>query len=201
MRRLEGPLNPLATAASAEFPLVAFTFRLTEHYLSGPMSRFNSWLNELMPGMFCEVSPELAAERGFGNGEWVTVSSARGSIACRAMVTRRIRHLTVEGRPLHQVGLPFHWSFAGEVAGGNANDLTPILADANVSMHEGKVFACQIRPGLHGAKMPVATKEHSPWPNHDLTPLTGRRRAARRAVRAWPLAPERPASPSCPFPP
>ena len=172
VRRLEGPLNPLTTTASEQYPLVAFTFRLTEHYLSGPMSRFNSWLNELMPGMFCEVSPELAAERGFGNGEWVTVSSARGAIACRALVTRRIRHLTVEGKSLHQVGLPFHWSFAGEVAGGNANDLTAILADVNVSMHEGKVFACQIQPGLHHAKMPVATKEHSPWPNHDLTPLT-----------------------------
>ena len=106
--------------------MVAFTFRLTEHYLSGPMSRFNGWLNELQPEMFVELSPELAAERGIAHGGWLTVGSARGRIEARAMVTRRIRPLVVEGRVVHQVGLPFHWSFAGETVGGNANDLTSL---------------------------------------------------------------------------
>ncbi len=172
-RRLGGPLNPLAASPSADFPVVAFTFRLTEHYLSGPMSRFNSWLNELMPEMFVEVSPELAAERGFGNGEWVTVSSARGSLTCRALVTRRIRHLTIAGKPVHQAGLPFHWAFAGEVVGGNANDLTPILAEVNVSMHEGKVFACQVTPG-RGPAVPTRTKEPRAWPDAGPVPNTPR---------------------------
>ncbi len=54
------------------------TFRLTEHYLSGPMSRFNSWLNELQPEMFVELSPELAAERGIEHAGWLTVSTPRG---------------------------------------------------------------------------------------------------------------------------
>src|SRR5436190_4989299 len=114
VRTFPGPLNPIAAAASAEFPIVACTFRLTEHYLSGPMSRFNSWLNALQPEMFVEMSPELAAERGVGNGDWVTVRSARGAIEARAVVTRRMRPLAVEGRLVHQVGLPIHWGFTGE---------------------------------------------------------------------------------------
>ena len=60
------------------------------------------------------------------------------------MVTRRLQPLLVEGRIVHQVGLPFHWAFAGEAVGGNANDLTSLVAEPNVSMHEGKAFACQV---------------------------------------------------------
>ncbi len=172
VRTFDGPLNRLAGVADAEFPVVACTFRLTEHYLSGPMSRFNSWLNELQPEMFVEISPELAAERGVGNGDWVTVRSARGAIECRALVTRRIKPLQVAGRRVHQVGLPFHWSFAGEVVGGNANDLTALMAEVNVSMHEGKVFACQVEPGRNAGKPPVATKTAVPWYTRDAVPDT-----------------------------
>jgi formate dehydrogenase major subunit len=144
VRTFDGPLNRLANTPTDEFPVVATTFRLTEHYLSGPMSRFNSWLNELQPEMFVELSPELAAERGIEHGGWLTVSTARGAIEARAMVTRRLRPLRIDGRTIHQVGLPFHWAFAGEVVGGNANDLTALVADPNVSMHECKAFACQV---------------------------------------------------------
>src|SRR5207302_638173 len=143
-RYLEGPLNIIAHTPEQEYPIVATTYRLTEHYLSGPMSRFNSWLNELQPAMFVELSPELAAEKGIAHGGWLTVRSPRGIIEARAMVTRRIKPLTIDGRALHQIGLPFHWAFAGEVVGGNANDLTSMLADPNVSMHEAKAFACQV---------------------------------------------------------
>ena len=115
VRFFEGPLNRLAHTPTAEYPVVATTFRLTEHYLSGPMSRFNSWLNELQPEMFVELSHELAAERGIVHGGWLTVQSARGRIEARAMVTRRLRPLVVEGRVVHQIGIPFHWAFAGEM--------------------------------------------------------------------------------------
>ncbi len=172
VRMFEGPLNRIAQSPESEFPIVACTFRLTEHYLSGPMSRFNSWLNELQPEMFVEMSPELAAERGIENGGWVTVRSARGAIVVRAMVTRRIKPLAVAGRTIHQVGLPFHWGFAGEAVGGNANDLTSLLADPNVSMHEGKVFACQIEAGPHDGKPPAATMPFAPWPTREPTPET-----------------------------
>jgi formate dehydrogenase major subunit len=171
VRTFPGPLNQLAQSPSAEFPVVACTFRLTEHYLSGPMSRFNSWLNELQPEMFVEMSPELAAERGISNGDWVTIRSARATIECRALVTRRIKTLTVEGRTIHQVGLPFHWAFAGEVVGGNANDLTAILAEPNVSMHEGKVFTCQIEAKPDGRPL-TPTKRPVAWPTRDPVPNT-----------------------------
>jgi formate dehydrogenase major subunit len=164
VRTFSGPLNHLAHTPTPEFPVVATTFRLTEHYLSGPMSRFNSWLNELMPEMFVELSPELAAERGIEHGGWLTVVTARGRIAARAMVTRRLRPLRVEGRVIHQVGLPFHWAFAGEVVGGNANDLTSLVADPNVSMHECKAFTCQVLAGRQDGPQPAPTVRPVRWP-------------------------------------
>ncbi|MDB5313755.1 MAG: fdnG [Gemmataceae bacterium] len=172
VRTFEGPLNRIAHTPTAEFPVVATTFRLTEHYLSGPMSRFNSWLNELQPEMFVEMSPELAAERAITHGDWVTVRSARTAIECRAMVTRRVPSLLVDGRVVHQIGLPFHWAFAGEVVGGNANDLTALVAEVNVSMHEGKAFACQVERGRHDGRQPSPTKHPVAWPTRDPIPNT-----------------------------
>jgi formate dehydrogenase major subunit len=172
VRRFEGPLNHIAHTPTAEYPVVATTFRLTEHYLSGPMSRFNSWLNELQPEMFVELSPELAAERGIEHGGWLTVQSARSRIEARAMVTPRLRPLLIDGRVVHQIGLPFHWAFAGEVVGGNANDLTSIVADPNVSMHECKAFACQVHAGRLSNGTPRPTKAPAPWPTHEPIPDT-----------------------------
>jgi formate dehydrogenase major subunit len=146
-RYLEDPLNPIAHTPEHEFPIIATTYRLTEHYLSGPMSRFNSWLNELQPEMFVELSPELAAEKGIEHGGWMTVTSPRGTIEARAMVTRRIKPLRINGRVVHQVGLPFHWGFSGECVGGQANDLTALLVEPNVSMHEAKAFTVDVRAG------------------------------------------------------
>lgn len=142
-----GPLNPLAAPGDQRYPFVATTYRLTEHYLSGPMSRFNSWLNELQPEMFVELSPELAAERDIVHGGWVTVITPRAQIEARAMVTRRMKPLIVGGKTLHQVGLPIHWGYAGEVVGAMANDVTSLVTELNVSMHEAKAFACDVRAG------------------------------------------------------
>jgi formate dehydrogenase major subunit len=172
VRLFEGPLNRIAHTPTAEYPVVATTFRLTEHYLSGPMSRFNSWLNELQPEMFVELSHELAAERGIEHGGWLTVQTARGRIEARALVTRRLRPLWIESRIIHQIGLPFHWAFAGEVVGGNANDLTSLVADPNVSMHECKAFACQVFAGRLSDRTPHPTKASAPWPTQDPVPDT-----------------------------
>jgi formate dehydrogenase major subunit len=122
--------------------------------------------------MFVELSPELAAEHGIIHGGWMTVRSARTTIAARAMVTRRLRPLTVEGRIVHQIGLPFHWAFAGEVVGANANDLTSIVADPNVSMHECKAFACQVGAGRLDGPAPTPTKRPAPRPTNDPVPDT-----------------------------
>jgi len=83
-----------------------------------------------------------------------------------------LRPLLVEGRIVHQVGLPFHWAFTGEVVGGNANDLTSLVADPNVSMHESKAFACQLYAGRRGVRAPIPTKDAAPWPTRDPVPDT-----------------------------
>ncbi|MBB6143144.1 formate dehydrogenase major subunit [Silvibacterium bohemicum] len=172
VRFFDGPLNRIAHAPTAEYPVVATTFRLTEHYLSGPMSRFNSWLNELQPAMFAELSFELAAERGIVHGGWMTIQTPRGRIEARAMVTRRLRPFVIEGRVVHQIGLPFHWAFAGESVGGNANDLTALMADPNVSMHESKAFTCQVQAGRLEGPAPQPTVPTAHWPTLDPIPDT-----------------------------
>ena len=174
VRTFDNPLNPMALTPEGEYPYVAFTFRLTEHYLSGPMSRFNSWLNELQPAMFVEMSPELAAEKKIEHGGWCTITSPRGAIEARAMVTRRMMPLVIQGRLIHQVGLPFHWSFAGECVGGNANDLTSLIADPNVSMHEAKAFVVNVRAGRASNQSRTPTVAPAPWANRDPVPSTPR---------------------------
>lgn len=171
-RHLPGPLNAIAYGVSPDYPIVACTFRVTEHYLSGPMSRFNSWLNELMPAMFIEMSPELAESKGILNGDMVTVRSARGQLEARALVTRRIRPMSVGGHTIHQIGVPFHWGFAGETVGGIANDLTSAIMDPNVSMHEAKVFTCQVTAGGCEGQGRVPTVPEGRWANRDRIPET-----------------------------
>jgi len=129
------------------FPYVATTYRLTEHHTAGGMSRWLPYLAELQPEMFCEVSPELAAERGLEHLGWATIVTARNAIEARVLVTSRITALTVQGRTLHQVGLPYHWGWSGYSTGDVANDLVEISLDPNVGIQETKAFACDIRPG------------------------------------------------------
>jgi formate dehydrogenase major subunit len=129
------------------YPYVMTTYRLTEHHTAGGMSRFVPYLSELQPEMFCEVSPELAAERSLVNGGWATVATERAAIEARVLVTDRMRPLQVNGRPVHQVGLPYHWGSRGLARGGSANDLFPIVLDPNVHIQEVKAATCDIRPG------------------------------------------------------
>lgn len=136
-----------ADPGSAVFPYVATTYRLTEHHTAGGMSRWQPYLAELQPEFFCEVSPELAAERGLAHTGWATVVSARGVIEARVLVTARMTPLTVRGRPLHQVGLPYHWGPNGYSTGDAANELLHLSLDPNTHIQETKAFAVDIRPG------------------------------------------------------
>ena len=129
------------------FPFAVTTYRLTEHHTAGGMSRFLPYLSELQPEMFCEVSPELATLRGLEHLGWATVVTARGAIEARVLVTERMTPLTVQGRTLHQVGLPYHWGSNGISRGDAANDLSHQSLDPNVHIQEVKAFTCDIRPG------------------------------------------------------
>jgi formate dehydrogenase major subunit len=147
--------NPYHEMEDAEkYPIVVSTYRLTEHYLSGTMSRWLPWLAELMPELFCEMSPELAQEKGVNNGDWVTVVTARGEVEARALVTRRMRPFTINGKQVHQIGLPWHWGYQGLARGDVTNDVSALVADPNVTIHEGKVFSCDLRAGRRSAPAP-----------------------------------------------
>ncbi len=132
---------------SEVFPYVATTYRLTEHHTAGGMSRWLPYLAELQPEFFCEVSPQLAAERGLEHTGWATIVSARGVIEARVLVTDRVPPLTVHGRTLHQVGLPYHWGPSGYSTGDAANELVHLSLDPNTHIQETKAFAVDIRPG------------------------------------------------------
>ena len=133
--------------AKDPYPYVFTTYRLTEHHTAGGMSRFQGYLSELQPEMFCEVSPALAAERGLEHGGWATIISARAAIEARVMVTDRIPPLKVQGRTVHQIGLPYHWGNRGIARGDAANDLLALVLDPNVQIQECKAATCDIQPG------------------------------------------------------
>jgi formate dehydrogenase major subunit len=140
----EDPYNP---PGSEEYPYVVTTYRLTEHHTAGGMSRFVPYLSELQPEMFVEVHPDLARERNLKHGGWATVVTARTAIEARVLVTDRVRPVRMNGRELHQVGLPYHWGSRGLSTGEAANDLAHMALDPNVHIQEVKAFSCDIQPG------------------------------------------------------
>jgi len=144
------PGNPYHKVADPDYPIVVSTYRLTEHHLTGVMTRWLPWLAELMPELFCEISPELAEEKSIKNAEYMTIETARGKIQARALVTRRMRPFTINGKTIHEIGLPWHWGWQGRAQSDVVNNLSVLVADPNVTIHEGKVFTCNIRAGKRG---------------------------------------------------
>ena len=139
--------NPYVPVGDRRFPYVLTTYRLTEHHTAGGMSRYLSHLAELQPEFFAEISPDLAAAIGAAHGGWVTVASPRGVVEARALVTERMPALRVNGRVVHQVGLPYHWGTRGLVTGDSANDLIAMSEEPNVRIMETKGLACHIAAG------------------------------------------------------
>ncbi len=126
-----------------EFPHVATTYRLTEH--------FHFWtkhgkLNAIIqPEQFVEIGAALADELGINNGSRVRVSSKRGHIEAVAMVTKRIKALQIDGRTVHQVGVPIHWGFLGAAKPGYiANTLTNAIGDGNSQTPESKCILVKV---------------------------------------------------------
>ncbi|MCF6506047.1 formate dehydrogenase [Blastococcus sp. MG754426] len=146
-KELRGAWNRANPAMSEVFPFVVTTYRLTEHHTAGGMSRTLEYLAELQPEFFCEVSPQLAAERGLEHMGWATLVSARNAIEARVLVTERMRPLRIAGREVHQIGIPYHWGQNGITTGDSANELLGVVMDPNVHIQESKVATCDIRPG------------------------------------------------------
>jgi len=146
-RRKDNPYH--APYGDPRFPYLITTYRLTEHHTAGGMTRWLSWLCELQPEMFCEVSRELAELKGLTNGAFATITTARGEIECRVLVTDRLKPIYVKGKPCYTIGLPYHFSYLGRVTGDPTNELISFVADPNVSIQESKALTGDIRPGRH----------------------------------------------------
>jgi formate dehydrogenase major subunit len=146
--REDNRYNPSAGDPGADvYPYAVTTYRIAEHHTAGGMSRFLPYLSELAPEPFVEISPELAAERGLEHNGWATIVSERTAIEARVMVTDRVVPLTIDGKRVHQVGLPYHWGANGLATGDSANDLFPLVLDSNVHISEFKSATCDVRPG------------------------------------------------------
>ena len=144
----ERPDNPYAKSPrDPRFPHVLTTYRLTEQHTAGGMTRTLSHLAELQPELFTEVSPELAAECGLEHGAWATIATPRTEIEAHVLITPRLQPMRLNGRVLHQVGLPYHWGYHGRVKGDIVNDLLAISEEPNVRIMESKALMCSIRPG------------------------------------------------------
>jgi formate dehydrogenase major subunit len=129
------------------YDIVCTTYRVTEHWQAGQMTRNLPWLVELMPQMFVEMSEELAKEKGIKNAELVTVESIRGKIQAVAIVTKRFRPFQLNGKTVHQIGVPWHWGFTGLCVGDSANNLSPYVGDANTMIPEYKAFLVKVTKG------------------------------------------------------
>lgn len=139
--------NPIHAIGDPRYPYALTTYRLTEHHSGGIPTRFVPQLAELQPSGFAEIPPELAGELGIANLDWVVLSTARGEIETRALVTERLRPFVIAGRRIYQVGMPWHFGWEGYATGDIANVLTRLSADPNTSMHENKALTCNLRRG------------------------------------------------------
>lgn len=132
-------------ASSSEYPYIGTTYRVSEHWQSGIMTRNTPWLAEMFPEMFVEISVQLAAQLQIANGDKVEVTTPRGKLRAVAYVTRRLKPLEVDGKMVEIVGMPWHWGYKGLFPGDSANSLTPHVGDPNTSIPEYKAFLCNIR--------------------------------------------------------
>jgi formate dehydrogenase major subunit len=143
-----GDANPLGTPD--RYPYVLTTYRLTEHHAAGT-SRHVPWLSELFKGHFAEIGIEMAKSLAIANGDMITVETPRGRIRVRAMVTERIKPFVIDGRTVYQVGIPWHWGWAGVMEssrGDITNDLVASLGDPTTFIQESKALLCNVRKGV-----------------------------------------------------
>ncbi len=139
--------NEYHAPADPKYPYALTTYRLTEHHSGAIPTRMVPALAELQPEGFVEIPPELAGEKGISNLDWVVLSTVRGEIEAKALVTERLRPFTIDGRRIYQIGLPWHFGWQGYATGDIANVLSSVVGDPNTTIHEGKAFTCNLRKG------------------------------------------------------
>jgi len=144
-----GTKTDIYKTCDPRFPFVGTTYRVSEHWQTGVMTRWQPYLLEMQPQVFVEMSDELAQLKGIKNGERVLATSARGSLECTAIVTKRLKPLKVAGvtgTTIHQVGFPWHFGWLMPTTGKeeSANLLTPSTGDPNTRIPETKAFMVNI---------------------------------------------------------
>lgn len=145
-RTYDSPDDKFVVGTDPKYPYVGTTYRVTEHWQTGVMTRHTPWLLELEPQIFAEIDPELAKEKGIKSGDKVIVSSPRGEIWAIAIVTERIRPLIVQGKKCHVIGIPWHYGWKFPKNGGDsANLITPNVVDPNTFIQETKCFIVNIK--------------------------------------------------------
>lgn len=130
---------------SSEFPYVLTTYGVVEHFCAGGVTRNIPWLNELMPEPFAEISQRLARLIGVQEGDKVEVSSARGKVVVRCLVTDRLQTLKINGKDTETIGMPWSWGFAGLSPGPSTNVLTIAAIDPGAGTPEYKACLVNIR--------------------------------------------------------
>jgi formate dehydrogenase major subunit len=146
-KRFKSDLDKLGSVAEG-YNIVCTTYRLTEHYHY--WTKNNPMNVQLVPEPFVEIPAELANEMGLRGGERVKVSSARGHYIAKAMVTRRIKAMSIDGKKTYQIGIPIHWGYrgiaedAGKTTLTNANLLSPAVTDPNANTPEFKGFLVKL---------------------------------------------------------
>ena len=127
------------------YPFVASTYRVTEHWQTGLVTRRQPWLLEAEPQQFCEMSEELAGLKRIKNGDRVIVDSVRGQVEAVAIVTKRLRPFNVAGNTVHQVGLPWCFGWVTPKDGGDSSNLlTSSACDPNTMIPETKAFMVNV---------------------------------------------------------
>jgi formate dehydrogenase major subunit len=139
--------NPYHAVGDARYPYALTTYRVTEHHCGGTPTRSLPVTAELQPEGFAEIPPELARELGIENLDWVVISTARGEIETRALITQRLRPFQIDGRTIYQVGMIWHYGWSGYATGDIANALTAVVGEPNTSIHENKSLTCNLRKG------------------------------------------------------
>ncbi len=145
--KLFGGKEDVYFSCNVQYPFVATTYRVSEHWQTGVITRHEPWQLEMQPQMFVELSEELASAKGINNGEKVIVKSGRGELWAIAVVTSRFKPFKIGGTTVHQVGLPWHfgWQYPVDGSGGDsANLLTPTIGDPNTMIPESKAFMVNV---------------------------------------------------------